>query len=131
MAYEAGGAAGSFDGRPSAAKTTQAKITPKGVVTRKSTDVLAVENPDVASALGWVNRAQKLLETTGLTMVDIAAQSGFASLNHFFRYIQKNFSKQNLSVLVRCLAQSSPAPAGTRLSGRPSAHHPSCNPSDK
>jgi len=107
------------------------RITPKGVVTRKSTDVLAVENPDVASALGYiqknfskqnlsvldvvahgrlprrtlerafqddlqrtilheilrtrVNRAQKLLDTTGLTMVDIAAQSGFASLNHFFR----------------------------------------------
>jgi LacI family transcriptional regulator len=30
------------------------RITPKGVVTRKSTEVLAVENPDVASALGYI-----------------------------------------------------------------------------
>jgi LacI family transcriptional regulator len=106
-------------------------IAPKGVVTRKSTDVLAVENPDVAGALCYiqknfsrhdlsvqdvvahgrlprrtlerafqddlqrtilheilrtrVNRAQRLLETTAIMITDIAAQSGFASLNHFFR----------------------------------------------
>ena len=31
-----------------------------------------------------INHAQKLLETTALSVTDIAAQSGFASLNHFF-----------------------------------------------
>ena len=106
-------------------------IAPKGVVTRKSTDVLAVENPDVAGALGYiqknfsrhdlsvldvvahgrlprrtlerafqdelrrtilheilrrrVDRAQTLLETTAVTIAGVATQSGFASLNHFYR----------------------------------------------
>src|SRR5271165_1531364 len=32
-----------------------------------------------------INHAQKLLETTALSVTDIAAQSGFANLNHFFR----------------------------------------------
>ena len=32
-----------------------------------------------------ISHAQKLLETTGLPVIDIAAQSGFANLNHFFR----------------------------------------------
>jgi transcriptional regulator GlxA family with amidase domain len=32
-----------------------------------------------------INHAQKLLETTMLSVTDIAVQSGFASLNHFFR----------------------------------------------
>src|ERR1700730_4326361 len=107
------------------------RISPKGVVTRKSTEVLAVEDPEVARALRYiqanfskgalsvddvvaycraprrslerafrrvlqntilheilrmrVNHAQKLLETTSLSVTDIAARSGFASLNHFFR----------------------------------------------
>ena len=107
------------------------RISPKGVVTRNSTEVLAVEDPKVSSALRYiqrnfsrgnlsvddvvactrlprrslerafrvelrrtmlheilrvrVNHAQKLLETTGLSVTDIAAQSGFANLNHFFR----------------------------------------------
>jgi LacI family transcriptional regulator len=107
------------------------RIAPKGVVTRKSTEVLAVDNPDVASALGYiqenfprgnlsvddvvahgrvprrslerafrdelqrtilneilrvrVNHAQKLLETTPHSVTDIAIQSGFACLNHFYR----------------------------------------------
>jgi LacI family transcriptional regulator len=107
------------------------RIPPKGVVTRKSTEVLAVENPQVSAALRYIhenfprgnlsvddvvdytrlprrslerafraelqrtmlheivrvrtNHAQKLLETTSLSVTDIAAQSGFASLNHFFR----------------------------------------------
>jgi LacI family transcriptional regulator len=107
------------------------RIPPKGVVTRKSTEVLAVENPKVSAALSYIqgnfprgslsvddvaiytrlprrslerafraelqrtvlheilrvriNHAQKLLETTALSVTDIAAQSGFASLNHFFR----------------------------------------------
>ena len=107
------------------------RIPPKGVVTRKSTEVLAVEDPKVSAALRYIqgnfsggnlsvddvvahcgvprrslerafreelertmlheilrvriNHAQKLLETTPLSVTDIAAQSGFASLNHFFR----------------------------------------------
>jgi LacI family transcriptional regulator len=107
------------------------RISPKGVVTRKSTEVLAVEDPKVGAALSYIqgnfsrgslsvddvvahvrlprrslerafrtelertmlheivrvrmDHAQKLLETTGLSITDIAAQSGFASLNHFFR----------------------------------------------
>jgi LacI family transcriptional regulator len=107
------------------------RIPPKGVVTRKSTEVLAVEDPEVARALSYiqtnfskgalsvddvvaycraprrslerafrrelqntilheilrmrVNHAQKLLETTSRSVTDIAAQSGFATLNHFFR----------------------------------------------
>ncbi len=107
------------------------RITPKGVVTRKSTEVLAVGDPDVARALSYiqanfskgalsvddvvafcrvprrslerafrrelqntvlheilrmrVNHARKLLETTSRSVTDIAAQAGFATLNHFFR----------------------------------------------
>jgi LacI family transcriptional regulator len=107
------------------------RIAPKGVVTRKSTEVLAVEDPKVSAALRYIqgnftrgnlsvddvvaytqrprrslerafraelrrtmlheilrvriNHAQKLLETTALSVTDIAAQSGFANLNHFFR----------------------------------------------
>ena len=107
------------------------RIPPKGVVTRKSTEVLAVEDARVGAALRFiqgnfsggnlsvddvvarcgvprrslerafrqelqrtvlheilrvrVNHAQKLLETTSLSVTDIAARSGFVSLNHFFR----------------------------------------------
>jgi LacI family transcriptional regulator len=107
------------------------RISPKGVVTRKSTEVLAVEDPEVARALRYIqanfskgalsvddvvahcraprrslerafrrelqntilheilrmriNHAQKLLESTSRSVTDIAAQSGFATLNHFFR----------------------------------------------
>jgi LacI family transcriptional regulator, galactose operon repressor len=107
------------------------RISPKGVVTRKSTEVLAVEDPRVGAALRFIqgnfsggnlsvddvvahcgiprrslerafrlelqrtilheilrvrlNHAQKLLETTSLSVTDIAARSGFVSLNHFFR----------------------------------------------
>jgi transcriptional regulator GlxA family with amidase domain len=32
-----------------------------------------------------ISHAQKLLETTPFSVTDIAAQSGFVSLNHFFR----------------------------------------------
>lgn len=31
-----------------------------------------------------VNHAQKLLETTSLSVTDVAARSGFVNLNHFF-----------------------------------------------
>jgi LacI family transcriptional regulator, galactose operon repressor len=36
-----------------------------------------------------INHAQKLLETTPLSVTDIAARSGFASLNHFFRVFHR------------------------------------------
>ena len=127
------------------------RISPKGVVTRKSTEVLAVEDPKVSAALRYIqgnfprgnlsvddvvaharlprrslerafrnelrrtmlheivrvriNHAQKLLETTTLSVTDIAAQSGFASLNHFFRVFHgrtgvtpRAFRKSSLSV---------------------------------
>ncbi len=107
------------------------RITPKGVVTRKSTEILAVKNPAVVYALGFIqtnfanptlsvddvvahgqlprrslerafraefgrtilheilrvrtNHAQKLLETTAQSITDIAAGSGFTSVNHFYR----------------------------------------------
>jgi LacI family transcriptional regulator len=130
MAYEAAALLDALiNGEP--APKIPKRISPKGVVTRKSTEVLAVENPDVSTALSYiqgnflrgnlsvddivahtqlsrrslerafreelqrtmlheilrvrVNHAQKLLETTSLSVTDIAARSGFASLNHFFR----------------------------------------------
>jgi LacI family transcriptional regulator len=107
------------------------RISPKGVATRKSTEVLAVEDTRVGDALRYiqrnfsggnlsvddvvaycgvprrslerafqqelqrtilheilrvrVNHAQKLLETTSLSVTDVAARSGFVNLNHFFR----------------------------------------------
>src|ERR1700736_1083187 len=130
MAYEAAALLDALiNGEP--APKIPKRISPKGVVTRKSTEVLAVENPDVSTALSYiqenfirgnlsvddivthtqlsrrslerafrdelqrtmlheilrvrVNHAKKLLETTSLSVTDIAARSGFASLNHFFR----------------------------------------------
>jgi LacI family transcriptional regulator len=110
------------------------RIAPKGVVTRKSTDVLAIEDTTVGAALRFiqenfgrgnlsvddvvahcsvsrrslerlfrrelrrtvlheilrvrVNQAQRLLETTSLSVGDVAARSGFLNLNHFFRVFQ-------------------------------------------
>jgi LacI family transcriptional regulator len=110
------------------------RIAPKGVVTRRSTELLAVEDPTVSTALMYiqakfcegnlsvgdvaadcrvprrslerafqremqrtvlheilrvrVNYAQKMLETTPLSVTDIAARSGFVNLNHFFRVFQ-------------------------------------------
>jgi LacI family transcriptional regulator len=110
---------------------TPKRITPKGVVTRKSTEILAVEDSDVVAAISYIQEnfhkgnlsvddvvshgrvprrslerafrselqrtilheilrlrisyAQSLLETTTCSVTDVAAQSGFASLNHFFR----------------------------------------------
>ena len=129
MAYEAAGLLDRLiNGEPP--PDIPERISPKGVVTRKSTEVLAVEDPKVSTALRYIqgnfargdlsvddvvahaklprrserafrnelrrtmlheilrvriNHAQKLLETTTLSVTDIAAQSGFASLNHFFR----------------------------------------------
>jgi LacI family transcriptional regulator len=110
------------------------RIAPKGVVTRRSTELLAVEDPTVSTALMYIQAkfcegnlsvgdvaahcqvprrslerafqremqrtvlheilgvrvkyAQKLLETTPLSITDIAARSGFVNLNHFFRVFQ-------------------------------------------
>jgi LacI family transcriptional regulator, galactose operon repressor len=110
------------------------RIAPKGVVTRRSTELLAVEDPTVSTALMYIQakfcegnlsvgdvaahcrvprrslerafqremqrtvlheilgvrikHAQKLLETTPLSVTDIAARSGFVNLNHFFRVFQ-------------------------------------------
>jgi LacI family transcriptional regulator len=110
------------------------RIAPKGVVTRRSTELLAVEDPTVSVALRYIQNnfregalsvgdvvaqcsvprrslerafrrelqrtvlheilrvrvsyAQKLLETTSLSVTDIAARSGFVNLNHFFRVFQ-------------------------------------------
>jgi LacI family transcriptional regulator, galactose operon repressor len=130
MAYEAAALLDRLINGESPPKIPQ-RISPKGVVTRKSTEVLAVEDARVGSALRYiqanfsggnlsvddvvahcgvprrslerafrqelqrtllheilrvrVNHAKKLLETTSLSVTDIAAQSGFVSLNHFFR----------------------------------------------
>jgi LacI family transcriptional regulator len=110
------------------------RIAPKGVATRKSTDVLAIEDTTVGAAMKYiqenfgranlsvddvvahcsvsrrslerafrqelrrtvlheilrvrVNQAQRFLETTSLSVSDIAARSGFVNLNHFFRVFQ-------------------------------------------
>jgi len=110
------------------------RIAPKGVVTRRSTELFAVEDPAVGTALRYiqgkfregslsvgdvvahcrvprrslerafqrelqrtvlheilrvrVSYAQRLLETTSLSVTDIAARSGFVNLNHFFRVFQ-------------------------------------------
>jgi LacI family transcriptional regulator len=134
MAYEAAALLDRLmNGEP--APSSPKRITPKGVVTRKSTDILAVEDPDVRNALTYiadnfrranlsvddvvahgrvprrtlerafrdelqrtilheilrvrVSHAQSLLETTPNSVTDIAAQSGFASLNNFFRVFRK------------------------------------------
>ena len=130
MAYEAAALLDRLmDGQ--APPATPRRIVPKGVVTRKSTDMLAVENPEVAKALRFIQanfsrtnlsvgtiveagkiprrflemafrselnrtilseilrvrlkQARNLLETTELPIADVAIQSGFANLNHFFR----------------------------------------------
>ena len=130
MAYEAAALLDRLmDGK--APPATPRRIVPKGVVTRKSTDMLAVENPEVAKALRFIQanfsrtnlsvgiiveagkiprrflemafrselnrtilseilrvrlkQARNLLETTELPIADVAIQSGFANLNHFFR----------------------------------------------
>ena len=134
MAYEAAALLDRLmNGEP--APVSPKRITPKGVVTRKSTDILAVEDPDVGNALNYirdnfrkvnlsvddvvthgrvprrtlerafrdelqrtilheilrvrVSHAQRLLETTPNSVTDVAAQSGFASLNHFFRVFRR------------------------------------------
>jgi LacI family transcriptional regulator len=134
MAYEAAALLDRLmNGEP--APDSPKRITPKGVVTRKSTDILAVEDPDVENALNYirgnfrsanlsvddvvshsrvprrslerafrdelqrtilheivrvrVGHAQRLLETTPHSVTDIAAQSGFTSLNHFFRVFRR------------------------------------------
>jgi LacI family transcriptional regulator, galactose operon repressor len=83
MAYEAAALLDRLmDGRspPSAPK----RITPKGVVTRKSTEILAVENPAVAQALGFI---QTNFAKANLSVDDIVAhgQVPRRSLERAFR----------------------------------------------
>jgi len=60
------------------------QIVPKGVVTRKSTEVLAVENPDVANALGYI---QSNFARGNLSVDDVIAHSRMPrrSLERAFR----------------------------------------------
>ena len=48
------------------------RITPKGVVTRKSTEVLAVDNPEIANALGYI---QENFPRGNLSVDDVVAHS--------------------------------------------------------
>ena len=48
------------------------RIAPKGVVTRKSTEVLAVDNPDIANALGYI---QENFPRGNLSVDDVVAHS--------------------------------------------------------
>jgi LacI family transcriptional regulator len=48
------------------------RITPKGVVTRKSTEVLAVDNPEIANALGYI---QENFSRGNLSVDDVVAHS--------------------------------------------------------
>jgi LacI family transcriptional regulator len=111
-------------------------VRPKGVVTRRSTDILAIQNPKVLQGIRFIrenfaqanlsvervvaasdlarrslekafrlelnrsilgeiiririNRAKHLLEATDLPVVEIAAESGFANQNHFFRVFRRH-----------------------------------------
>jgi LacI family transcriptional regulator len=69
MAYEAAALLDRLmDGEPP--PEIPKRITPKGVVTRKSTEVLAVENPDVACALGYI---QENFPKGNLSVDDVVA----------------------------------------------------------
>jgi len=116
-------------------KARVSKVRPKGVVTRQSTDVLAIQNTTVLKGIEFIrqnfmrtdlsaervvaasdrsrrsvekafrfelnrsildeiirariNQAKHLLETTDLPVADVAARSGFANLNHFFRVFRQ------------------------------------------
>jgi len=152
MAYEAAALLDRLiDGEPP--PKVAKRISPKGVVTRKSTEVLAVEDPAVARALRYiqanfskgalsvddvvahcrvprrslerafrceleqtilhqilrmrVNYAQKLLETTSRPVTDIAAQSGFATLNHFFRVFHDRTGSTPRAFRLACLSHKS------------------------
>jgi LacI family transcriptional regulator len=76
------------------------RIAPKGVVTRKSTEVLAVENSDVASALGYI---QENFPRGNLSVDDVVAhgQVPRRSLERAFRdELQRTILNEILRVRV-------------------------------
>lgn len=134
MAYRAAGLLDQLmSGR--SPKAPASKVRPRGVVTRQSTDVLAIQNTTVLKGIEFIrqnfmrtdlsaervvaasdrsrrsvekafrvelnrsildeiirariNQAKHLLETTDLPVADVAARSGFANLNHFFRVFRQ------------------------------------------
>ena len=83
MAYEAAALLDRLMDGHSPPKTPK-RITPKGVVTRKSTEILAVENPAVAQALGFI---QTNFARANLSVDDIVAHGQLPrrSLERAFR----------------------------------------------
>jgi LacI family transcriptional regulator len=76
------------------------RIAPKGVVTRKSTEVLAVENPEVANALGYI---QENFPKGNLSVDDVVAHGRVPrrSLERAFRYeLQRTILHEILRVRV-------------------------------
>jgi LacI family transcriptional regulator len=76
------------------------RIAPKGVVTRKSTEVLAVDNPDVASALGYI---QENFPKGNLSVDDVVANGRVPrrSLERAFRdELQRTILHEILRVRV-------------------------------
>jgi LacI family transcriptional regulator len=76
------------------------RITPKGVVTRKSTEVLAVDNPDIANALGFI---QENFPRGNLSVDDVVAHSRVPrrSLERAFRdELQRTILHEILRVRV-------------------------------
>jgi LacI family transcriptional regulator len=76
------------------------RIAPKGVVTRKSTEVLAVENPEVAGALGYI---QENFPRGNLSVEDVVAHGRIPrrSLERAFRdELQRTILHEILRVRV-------------------------------
>jgi LacI family transcriptional regulator len=76
------------------------RIAPKGVVTRKSTEVLAVDNPDIANALGYI---QENFPRGNLSVDDVVAHSRVPrrSLERAFRdELQRTILHEILRVRV-------------------------------
>jgi len=76
------------------------RIAPKGVVTRKSTEVLAVDNPEVASALGYI---QENFPKGNLSVDDVVAHGQIPrrSLERAFRdELQRTILHEILRVRV-------------------------------
>jgi LacI family transcriptional regulator len=99
MAYEAAALLDRLmDGEPP--PEIPKRITPKGVVTRKSTEVLAVENPDVACALGYI---QENFPKGNLSVDDVVAHGRVPrrSLERAFRdELQRTILHEILRVRV-------------------------------
>ena len=89
------------------------RIAPKGVVTRKSTEVLAVDNPDIANALGYI---QENFPRGNLSVDDVVAHSRVPrrSLERAFRdELQRTILHEILRVRVnhaQKLLETTPQP---------------------